>query len=145
MRIFAPNEAVAKSRFWYFLKKVSKVKKASGEIVSVNQIFEKKPMTVKTFGIWLRYDSRSGTHNMYKEYRDLTRSDAVASCYQDMASRHRARFRSVQVIKVSEVTKEQVRRPYVYQFMVRFYEGFSMVDSTENLISLSYSLLPPLL
>ena len=38
MRIFAVNEAVAKSRFWYFLRKLSKVKRASGEIVSVNKV-----------------------------------------------------------------------------------------------------------
>jgi large subunit ribosomal protein L18Ae len=80
MRLFAPNKVVAKSRFWYFLKKFRKVKKATGEIVAVNEIFEKKPTTVKTFGIWLRYDSRSGTHNMYKEYRELTRTSAVFSC-----------------------------------------------------------------
>ena len=34
---------------------------------------------------------------MYKEYRELTRADAVHTCYQDMAARHRARSRSVQV------------------------------------------------
>ena len=38
MRIFAPNDVVAKSRYWYFIKKVSKVKKASGEIVAVNEV-----------------------------------------------------------------------------------------------------------
>ncbi|KAI0223626.1 60S ribosomal protein L20B [Massospora cicadina] len=70
MSLFAPNETVAKSRYWYFLKKVSKVKKASGEIVSIKQVHEKKPFVVKNYGIWLRYDSRSGTHNMYKEYRE---------------------------------------------------------------------------
>jgi len=52
---------------------------------------------VKNFGIWLRYDSRSGTHNMYKELRELSRADAVKSLYQDMAARHRARFRSIHV------------------------------------------------
>ena len=52
---------------------------------------------MKNFGIWLRYDSRSGTHNMYKEFRELTRADAVKSLYQDMAARHRARFRSIHV------------------------------------------------
>ena len=36
MRIFAPNAQVAKSRFWYFLKQARKVKKASGEIVTVS-------------------------------------------------------------------------------------------------------------
>jgi large subunit ribosomal protein L18Ae len=38
MRIFAPNDVVAKSRFWYFLKKLRKVKKAAGEIVALNQV-----------------------------------------------------------------------------------------------------------
>ena len=38
MRLFAPNDVVAKSRFWYFLQQNQKVKKASGEIISVNQV-----------------------------------------------------------------------------------------------------------
>ena len=100
MRIFAPNEVVAKSRFWYFLAKLKKVKKANGEIVGLNIIHEKRPLKVKNFGIWIRYDSRSGTHNMYKEFRELSRADAVRSLYQDMAARHRARFRSIHVCVV---------------------------------------------
>ena len=43
MRIFAPNDVVAKSRFWYFLGKLRKIKKANGEIISLNQVRE---------GIW---------------------------------------------------------------------------------------------
>jgi large subunit ribosomal protein L18Ae len=38
MRIFAPNPVVAKSRFWYFLTQLRKVKKGNGEIVSVNVV-----------------------------------------------------------------------------------------------------------
>lgn len=38
MRIFAPNDVVAKSRFWYFLAKLRKIKKANGEIVSLNKV-----------------------------------------------------------------------------------------------------------
>ena len=38
MRIFAPNVVVAKSRFWYFLMKLKKVKKSNGEIVTINQV-----------------------------------------------------------------------------------------------------------
>merc|ERR1712080_267649 len=72
MRIFAPDKVVAKSRFWYFLRQLRKFKKTTGEIVSVEEICEKKPMKIKNFGIWLRYNSRSGTHNMYREYRDMT-------------------------------------------------------------------------
>lgn len=61
------------------------------------QIHEKHPLKVKNFGIWIRYDSRSGTHNMYKEYREMSRTEAVEAMYQDMAARHRARFRSIHV------------------------------------------------
>ena len=45
------------------------------------QIFEKKPTTIKNFGIWLRYQSRTGYHNMYKEYRDVTLNGAVEQMY----------------------------------------------------------------
>jgi len=38
MRIFAPNPIVAKSRFWYFLGKLRKIKKANGEIISLNVV-----------------------------------------------------------------------------------------------------------
>merc|ERR1711939_48412 len=94
MRVFAPNEVVAKSRFWYYLRKLRKVKKAAGELVAVNLISEKKPLKVKNFGIWLRYDSRSGTHNM--------------------AARHRARFRSIQILRVAEIEKTtDIRRPNI--------------------------------
>jgi large subunit ribosomal protein L18Ae len=120
MRIFAPNEVVAKSRFWYFLARLRKVKKANGEIVSLNVIHEKRPQRVKNFGIWIRYDSRSGTHNMYKEYREMSRTDAVEALYQDMAARHRARFRSIHILKVVEVEKSaDIRRPYIKQLLTK--------------------------
>jgi ribosomal protein L20A (L18A) len=60
---------------------MKKVKRANGEIVSVKEIFERNANSVKNYGMWLRYDSRSGTHNMYKEYRDLTLTGAVAQMY----------------------------------------------------------------
>ena len=84
-------------RYWYFLSKLKKVKKANGEIVNLVEIKEKRPAAIKNFGIWLRYDSRSGTHNMYREYRDLTVCSAVTQCYRDMGARHRARAHSIQV------------------------------------------------
>ncbi|KAI9660803.1 MAG: 60S ribosomal protein L20 [Alyxoria varia] len=116
MRIFASDHIVAKSRFWYFLGKLRKIKKANGEIVTMNVIHEKKPQKVKNFGIWIRYDSRSGTHNMYKEFREMSRTDAVATLYQEMAARHRARFRTISILKVVEVEKtSDLRRPYIQQ------------------------------
>nr|XP_060151579.1 large ribosomal subunit protein eL20-like [Globicephala melas] len=116
MRIFAPNHVVAKSRFWYFVSQLKKMKKSSGEIVYCGQVFEKSPLRVKNFGIWLRYDSRSGTHNMYREYRDLTTAGAVTQCYRDMGARHRARAHSIQIMKVEEIAASKCRRPAVKQF-----------------------------
>ncbi|KAJ7331247.1 60S ribosomal protein L18A [Desmophyllum pertusum] len=115
MRIFGPDEVVAKSKYWYFVAKLKKIKKTHGEVVSCRQIFEKKPLRIKNFGVWLRYDSRSGTHNMYREYRDLTVASAVTSCYRDMAARHRARGSSIQIMKVDEIPASKCRRPHIKQ------------------------------
>jgi Ribosomal proteins 50S-L18Ae/60S-L20/60S-L18A len=49
MRIFAPNTVVAKSRFWYFLMKLRKVKKSNGEIVSLNVV--RKTYSMEPFHI----------------------------------------------------------------------------------------------
>merc|ERR1712065_122382 len=107
MKVFAPNEVVAKSRFWYFLSKARKLKKTDGEILGINQIFEKKPQQIKNFGIWIRYDSRSGTHNMYKEVRDVTLCGAIEQIYNEMAGRHRCRRHSVQIIKTCVVPSKE--------------------------------------
>ncbi|XP_041460607.1 60S ribosomal protein L18a-like [Lytechinus variegatus] len=117
MRIFAPDEVTAKSRFWYFGNRLRKMKKSRGEICSCRKIYEKKPQKIKNFGVWLRYDSRSGTHNMYREYRDLTTAAAVTQCYRDMGARHRARAHSIQIIRVEEIPASKCRRPHIKQFL----------------------------
>ena len=38
MRIFASDAVAAKSRFWYFLKKLRKIKKTNGEIVYCGKV-----------------------------------------------------------------------------------------------------------
>ncbi|KAK5650266.1 hypothetical protein RI129_001295 [Pyrocoelia pectoralis] len=116
MKIFAPDRIVAKSRFWYFLRQLKKFKKSTGEIIQIKEIPEKSPTKIKNYGIWLRYDSRSGTHNMYREYRDLSVSGAVTQCYRDMGARHRARAHSIQIIKVESIKASACRRPQVKQF-----------------------------
>merc|ERR1712200_119044 len=92
MKIFATDPVVAKSRFWYFLRQLRKFKKTTGEIVSVEEVKEKNPLKVKNFGIWLRYNSRSGTHNRY-----------------------RARAHSIQIIRCETVAASKCRRPLVTQ------------------------------
>lgn len=38
MKIFAPNTVIARSRFWYFLGVINKVKKQTGEILEVHEV-----------------------------------------------------------------------------------------------------------
>ncbi|ELU12327.1 hypothetical protein CAPTEDRAFT_150312 [Capitella teleta] len=116
MHIFAPDYIVAKSRFWYHVTQLRKMKKTGGEIVCCQRVYEKRPLTIKNFGVWLRYDSRSGTHNMYKEYRDLTTEAAVTQCYRDMGARHRARAHSIQIMRVAPIAAGKCRRAGVKQF-----------------------------
>ena len=74
---------------------------------------------------------------MYKEVREMSRTDAVEAMYQDMAARHRARFRSIhvcdsvllkhrdaanrviqQILKVIEIeNRNDVKRPYIQQLI----------------------------
>lgn len=67
---------------------------SSGEIVCCGRVIEKYPLRVQNFDIWLRYDSRSGTHNMYQEYRDLTTTGTVAQGY---------RAHAIQIRKVEQI------------------------------------------
>ncbi|CAA3016511.1 60S ribosomal L18a [Olea europaea subsp. europaea] len=55
MKLWATNEVRAKSKFWYFLRKLKRVKKSNGQMLTINEIFEKNPTTIKNYGIWLRY------------------------------------------------------------------------------------------
>merc|ERR1712072_1580245 len=117
IKLFCKNETQARSRFWYFIRRLVKMKKANAEILSIREIFEKKPEKVSKYGIWLRYDSRSGTTNMYKEFSALTSNDAVQSMYQEMAGRHRARFSSIHIIKVEELKASKCLRSNTLQFL----------------------------
>lgn len=83
------------------------------------QIFEKKPTTIKNFGIWVRYQSRTGYHNMYKEYRDVTLNGAVDQLYHEMGSRHRCRFSCIQIIKTATVPASACKRANIQQVRER--------------------------
>ena len=107
------------------------------------QVQDKSPKKIKNVGIWLRYDSRSGTHNMYREYRDMTVAGAVTLCCKsrvrstptvpyvlglrlsspvctdrDMGARHRARTSSIQIMKVEVIPPSKCKRPHIKQFHV---------------------------
>ncbi|KAL2494547.1 60S ribosomal protein L18a-2 [Forsythia ovata] len=116
MKLWATNEVRAKSKFWYFLRKLKKVKKSNGQMLAINEIFEKNPTTIKNYGIWLRYQSRTGYHNMYKEYRDTTLNGAVEQMYTEMASRHRVRHHCIQIIKTATIPAKLCKRESTKQF-----------------------------
>ncbi|CAK4083189.1 unnamed protein product [Aphanomyces euteiches] len=116
MKLFAPNEVLAKSRFWYFLHQMKKMKKTTGEILSVNELREKNKRIVKNYGVWIRYNSRSGTHNMYKEYRDVTLNGAIEQMYAELAGRHRARPRSIQIMRTAILAAKDCKKPNTLQF-----------------------------
>ncbi|KAH7617709.1 hypothetical protein Ndes2526B_g03469 [Nannochloris sp. 'desiccata'] len=116
MKLWGRDDVKAKSKFWYFLRKLRRVKKANGQILAINEIFEKNPTTIKNFGIWVRYNSRTGVHNAYKEYRDVTLNGAVQQLYQEMGSRHRVRHSGISIIKTATVKAADTKRPNIKQF-----------------------------
>ena len=57
MNLFAKNKVVARSRFWYFMGRMCRVKKANGQIISISQIYSKNPDRVKNLDLPRRRDS----------------------------------------------------------------------------------------
>jgi large subunit ribosomal protein L18Ae len=119
MIIFAPNAVIAKSKFWYYMHQFRKMKKTTGEILDCVELVEKNARIVKNYGIWLRYSSRSGTHNMYREFRDVTLTGAVSQLYDEMAGRHRTRPRSIQIIRTATVKAADLKRANPMQFAAK--------------------------
>merc|ERR1712048_469861 len=101
-QIFAPDSVAAKSRFWKFLSYYQKINKKVGE-----EVDQTPPGCAKNFGIWIRYDSRSTSENMYREYRDTCLGGAVTQMYREMAARHRARPGSIQVLKTKRIKSNE--------------------------------------
>ncbi|GMH43183.1 hypothetical protein BSKO_11105 [Bryopsis sp. KO-2023] len=116
MKIWAKDHVKAKSKFWFFLKRLRRVKKANGQIISVTEIPAQNPTVPRNYGVWIRCQSRTGTHNMYKEYRDVTMNGAVEQMYNEMSARHRVRVPQIQIIRVAELTSNQCKRSQVVQF-----------------------------
>ena len=110
MRLFAANDVAAKSRFWYFMKQQNRVKKANGQILDVTEVFHKGGVVARNYGIMIRFQSNAWIHNMYKEYRATSTIEAVEKMYAEMAGQHRARFSTIQIIKVAEVSAHEARK-----------------------------------
>ena len=119
IRVFAKNTVIARSKFWYQMKRQNKVRRTQGEIVSVSQIFERTSNSIKNYGIVLRYQSRTGVINMYKEYRANTLCAAVSNMYSEMAGRHSARGDTIHIIKTLIVPDSDCKRTNTIQYADR--------------------------
>lgn len=73
-------------------------------------------MHVKNYGISYVFKSKGQQINMYKEFRALSRCDAVSMLYHDMAGRHSANRDNIFVVEVKEVEVEEMKRMNVIQF-----------------------------
>ena len=60
MKLFAKNSVLARSKFWYFMKRINCAKRSGGQILRQIELFDKTPTRVTNYGIWLRYESRTG-------------------------------------------------------------------------------------
>merc|ERR1711990_299299 len=105
MRVFARDQVLARSKFWYFMKRQHKVRKIQGEIVSTTEIFERNASCIKNFGIFFRYLTRTDTVNMYKEFRSTTLCGAVSNLYMELAGKHSGRAETVQIIRTKVINK----------------------------------------
>jgi len=119
IRVFAKNAVLARSRFWYEMKRQNKVRKCQGEIVSVSEIFERKTSSLRNYGIVLKYLTRTDYVNMYKEYRDTSLCGAVAQMYSEMSGRHSARHECIHVIKTVCLSDADVKRPQIKQYTTK--------------------------
>merc|ERR1719240_1510151 len=116
IRVFAKNAVLARSQFWYEMKRQNKVRKCQGEIVSVSEIFEKNTNSVKNYGIVFKYLTRKDYVNMYKEYRDVSLCGAVAQLYTEISGRHSGRHECLHIIKTVELEDKDTKRTQVSQY-----------------------------
>lgn len=138
MRVFARDQVLARSKFWYFMKRQHKVRKCQGEIVSTSEIFEKNASCIRNYGIFFRYLTNTDTVNMYKEYRSNTLCGAVSQLYIDLAGKHSGRAETVQIIRTKvikklavpgeEATQPTLRRANTIQFTAKGESKFPKTD-----------------
>ena len=117
MRVFAQNEVIARSRFWNLLREQKKIKRTHAELLATQEIREAPSNSVKVFGIALKYRSRTGIHNMYKEYRDTTLCGAVTKMIGEMAGTHKGKLDSINVIRTCRIHKKKdIKRVHAIQY-----------------------------
>ena len=118
VRVFANNQAVAKSRFWKLNLRTHKLKKRDSEVIKVTELSESNTTTPKNYGIYLRYRSNTGFHNAFKEFRATSLKEAVNQLYDEMGGNYKCSSERVQILQAHELKKEQLklRNPRCLQY-----------------------------
>merc|ERR1712133_135092 len=86
-----------------------KIKKATGEIISVKDITAANDGKLRFFGVYYIYKSRTNVNNAYKEIAASTNAQAVSKLLIDMAGRHRVFAGNIRVRSVVELKKEDFK------------------------------------
>ena len=116
--VFAKNEIVARSKFNNLLKQKHKIKATGTVVLKIEEIVENtEEMKIKNYGVRFVYGSKRGSrHNMYKEFRSVSRCGAVAMLFNDMAGRHRARNDEIRIVCIRELCDDDLRRSRTIEF-----------------------------
>ena len=115
--VFAKNLIAARSHFWVDMKRVSKIKKTEGQIVSEKLIDDYDNAKIRNFGLHIRYKYKRRVYNAYVEQRALSTAAAVFKMHQETKSRHNIAPRSIVIAKCVEVKDEDVQKKRVKRFV----------------------------
>ena len=109
VRVYAPNAAFARSKFWKTTRILKRIKKTRGEILKVQEIFEQGRVKAKNYAIFLKYRSHTGVHNCVKEFRAVSLKSAIDQMYNEMGGNYRRSKSTIEIIKTMELTEDQMK------------------------------------
>lgn len=135
--IFANNEVVAKSRFFKYMSKINKIKKNSAEIVSIVQKNEKNLLKARSYGIWIQMKIKRSLKNLYKEYRETSRVNAVKKCFNSLYSLYKVKYFDIDIVSIVELKDDEIKKEEVKQFTkasIRFPNLFCSKKKTNHVL-----------
>ncbi len=106
VRVFAKNAAFARSAFWKTSRILKRVRRSQGEVLKVQEIFESGRVSAKNYGILIRYQSRTGVHNCFKEFRAVSLKDAINQMYNEMGGNYSCSEDRIDIIRTVQLKED---------------------------------------
>lgn len=103
--IFAKNELIARSRFNRLINSEQKIKSTKSVILKIEEIIDNSELRVRNFGINIKYRSKAGVHNIYKEVRATSRCSAISNLFNSMAGTHKVTNDLIDIINIEDNIK----------------------------------------